>query len=192
MKILKISGKFALSIILLISLFSCDDQKSYSELLDDEEHACNWYLAKHSIITEIPTDSIFETGENAPYYKMDKGGNVYMKVIKIGDGPRAKTDDRIYFTFMRMSINYTFEGNEEIWVGNSEDLGNGVGSTYFFFNNQTFTSSTQYGDGIQLPLKYLPLNSEVELVIKSVMGFTSDISSCTAYVYKVRYFPAIY
>lgn len=192
MKTIKILGNIIVALTLLSFATSCDDTKSYSELLQDEEHACNWYLAQHSVITEIPEDTVFITGQDAPYYKMDKAGSVYMKVIKEGDGPWVEDNERVYFSFMRMSINYAYEGYGDVWVGNAEDLGNGVGSTYFFFNNQTLTSSSQYGEGIQLPLKYLRLNSEVELVVKSVMGFSSDISSCTAYVYKVRYFPAIY
>lgn len=192
MKINKILGKIAIGVLAILSLGSCEKTKSYSELLKDEEHACNWYLAQHKVVTSIPKDTVFEVGATAPYYKLNKEGSLYMRVLNMGDTTKVVNDQRVYFSFMRMCVNYAYEGLGETWVGNAEDLGNGVGSTYFFYGNQTLSSSTQYGEGIQEPLKYLGLNSECELLVKSTMGFSSDISSCSAYVYKIRYFPAIY
>ena len=84
-----------------------------------------------------------------------------------------------------------YAGDEVQWVGNSENLGS-AGGTSFIFGNTYLPSSTQYGTGIQLPMKWIGLYSEVEIVIKSIEGFTIDMSTCVPYVYKVRYFPAEY
>lgn len=81
---------------LLTSMVSCNDTKSYSDLLKEEEQAVNWYLAQHEIETRIPEDSVFETGPDAPFYKMDKDGYVYMRVLSTGDPARkAKEGDRV-------------------------------------------------------------------------------------------------
>lgn len=170
----------------------CSDSKSYSDLLREEEHAVNWYLAQQTVCTRLPEDSVFITGNDAPYYRMDGEGNVYMKVVNAGDPKqRVKDGDRVYFSFVRRDIKLLSEGSNVSWVGNSENLVNG-GGTSFVFGDQVLPSSTQYGTGIQLPLRWLGLYSEVEIVIKSVEGFTTDMNNCTPYVYKVRYFPAVY
>lgn len=69
----------------ILSLAACDDSKSYSELLEDEDKAVNSFLANQKVINEIPADTVFETGEDAPYYRIEPEGNVYMQVINAGD-----------------------------------------------------------------------------------------------------------
>ena len=69
----------------VLLLTACKDTKSYSELLNDEEKAVNSFLAHQKVINEIPADTVFETGSDAPYYKIDEDGDIYMQVIKPGD-----------------------------------------------------------------------------------------------------------
>ncbi len=183
--------------LILIGLASCDDTQSYSDLLNDEEHAVNWYLAQHNVYLDIPEDGNFITAEDVedidelPYYKMDGDGYVYMQVINKGsETMRPKEGDLIYFRFMRMSLLTYQSTGEESWDGNSEDLE--YTSSSLVYGNTVLTSTTQYGDGIQVPLEYLGYNSEVNLVIKSPEGFTTDQSYCIPYVYNVRYFKAEY
>lgn len=188
----------ASALILLVLASGCEKTKSYSELLRDEEQACNWYLAKHEVEVKIPEDSVFKVGKDAPYYKMDGSGNVYMRVIKDGDRTRIpKKGDRVYFSFMRQNLLDLQDGRipEDYWVGNAEDMSSG--STSFILGETFLTSSTQYGDGIQLPVTYLGYYSEVEIVVKSLEGFEDEQyvltkSDCIPFVYKVRYFPAQY
>ncbi len=62
------------------------------------------------------------------------------------------------------------------------------------YGNNVLTSTTQYGEGLQVPLEYLGYNCEVNLIVKSPEGFTSDgtQSQCLPYVYNIRYFKAEY
>ena len=55
---------------------SCNDNKSYAEQLNDERRACNAYLANYEVINDIPEDTVFQTGSDAPFYRIDKDGNV--------------------------------------------------------------------------------------------------------------------
>ena len=88
-----------------ISTTSCNDTQSYAELLTDESKSVNYFLANQRVINEIPADSIFEEGADAPYYKMDDDGNIYMQVLKSGNlKDKAKNDQRIYFRFMRYNL----------------------------------------------------------------------------------------
>ena len=171
---------------------SCSKTKSYSELLLDEEHAVNWYLAQNEVEVRLPEDSVFKTGEDAPFYKMDGQGNVYMRVINHGDkNYRAKSGDRVYFKYMRQNISDLKAGliTKDDWIGNAENMA--TSPTFFILDETNLTSSTKYGMGIQLPMKWLGYYSEVELVIKSIEGWT-DQADVIPVVYRVRYFPAEY
>lgn len=183
----------ALAIAMLgVTAMSCDDGKSYAELLTDETHAVNSFLANHRVQLGIPEYDEIETGADAPFYRLDEEGNVYMQVLSKGNKDMmTKDDDLVYFRFTRNSLFLydvaTGEFPEEGW-GNSEDLT--VGSASFRYNNYTLTSSSQWGSGLQLPLSVLGLGCRVNLVIKSQYGLSNEISQVVPfYYYDVRYFP---
>ena len=175
-----------------VTAMSCDDGKSYAELLTDETHAVNSFLANHRVQLGIPEYDEIETGADAPFYRLDEEGNVYMQVLSKGNKDMMiKDDDLVYFRFTRNSLFLydvaTGEFPEEGW-GNSEDLT--VGSASFRYNNYTLTSSSQWGSGLPLPLSVLGLGCRVNLVIKSQYGLSNEISQVVPfYYYDVRYFP---
>lgn len=175
-----------------VTAMSCDDGKSYAELLTDETHAVNSFLANHRVQLGIPEYDEIETGADAPFYRLDEEGNVYMQVLSKGNKDMMiKDDDLVYFRFTRNSLFLydvaTGEFPEDGW-GNSEDLT--VGSASFRYNNYTLTSSSQWGSGLQLPLSVLGLGCRVNLVIKSQYGLSNEISQVVPfYYYDVRYFP---
>lgn len=182
-----------LTVAAVISLSSCEKGESYADLLKKEEKAVNWYLSGESVAVEIPADSVFITGEDAPFYKMDEDGSVYMKVVNPGDlDDRPKNGDRVYFRYSRMNLRNLYEADIEQWVGNSSNLSGSTAPTSFILGNYTLSSSYQYGTGIQLPLKYLGYNSRVVLIIKAQSGFYAEQSQCLPFVYDIRYFKGIY
>ncbi len=178
--------------VLLLYLFStiiasCDDSESYADLLKEENKAVNNFLADQRIVSDIPKDSIFESGKDAPYYKMDEDGNIYMQVINPGTKDnKAKTDQLIYFRFTRYNLlEYSNGVLPEGW-GNANDFD--YKNTEFRFGNYTLPSSSQWGTAIQLPLYYLGIDCEVNLVIRSQYGYTDEISNVIPFLYNVRYF----
>ena len=170
-------------------VISCDDSKSYAELLTDEAHAINLFLADHNVILNLPENDEFITGPDAPYYRLDAEGNVYMQIVNIGDKEMmAKDDELIYFRFTRYNLNNYDPADQNLgegW-GNSDDLS--MGSASFRFGNYTLSTSAQWGSGLQMPLYYVGMESEVNLIIRSQYGLSSEISQVIPYVYNVRDF----
>lgn len=179
---------FFSALVIVSTLSSCKDSESYADLLNKERHAANAYLAGCRVVNEIPADTVFEVGKDAPYYRIDKEGNVYMQVLKASDRKtdKAKTSEKIYFRYMRYNLSYWYKYGEMYGEGNENDMK--AAPTYFQYGNYTLSISSQWGYGIQLPLSFIGVDSEVNLIIKSQYGWASEISSVTPYLYHVRYF----
>ena len=194
MRNFKYSALLAAGLLFMGTLMSCEDTKSYSDLLNEEEHAANWFLSGQRVCVEIPADSVFETGENAPFYKMNPEGSVYMKVIERGNmNDRPKEGQKVYFRFMRKDIKAMYEGGDPAWDGNAgSSLTSSWGTTSLIYGNTRLESTTKFGEGIQVPLGYLGYDCRVNLVIKSTQGFTDNQTTCIPYLYDVRYFKAEY
>ena len=171
-----------------IGATSCSNNKSYAEQLADERVAVNLFLAGQRVVNDIPADTIFETGSNAPYYRIDEDGNVYMQVLSnTGLDARPKTDDVVYFRYMRYNvITWCVNNGDAAKVGNMDDMKNP--STHFLYDNYTVETSVQYGQGIQMPLQFVGVGSEVNLIIKSQKGLTDEVADVNPYHWHVRYY----
>jgi len=186
MKLFRNIALVAVAFVALASV-SCSDTKSYAELLNDETHYVNNFLANQRVVGEVPADTVFETGINAPFYRLDEDGNLYMQVLNAGTpGNKAKADELINFRFTRFSL-YNYKGGALTGgVGNETDLS--FESTSFRFGNYQLTSSSQWGSGIQYPLALLPVDCEVNIIIKSQLGLTNEIAEVVPYLYHIRYY----
>lgn len=191
---IRIKFRLAAAVMMIVLLGSCSKTESYSDLLKKEQKASNWFLAQHKVCNDIPADSVFIVGSDAPYYKMDPDGYVYMQVVSVGDREIPKSGDQVYFTFTRWSIEEMYRSNtlDVPGVGNQDNFANTAAETYFIYNNFSATSSSTYGSGIQMPVGYLGFNSEVNILLKSYYGFTTESVSCEPFKVNVRYFKAEY
>lgn len=186
--IMLLAGIFAST--LLLSLTSCEDGRSYAELLTDEDHSVNRFLVNQRVCNEIPADSVFEVGPDAPYYQIDGEKSIYMQVLAIGDGPKVEEDQMVYFRFKRYDLGFyvdTLDGLRS--EGNMDNMD--MAATSFRYQNFTLPSSANWGSGIQMPLRFLPLNSEVNLVVKSQYGLSTEISNVRPYLYHIRYYKSM-
>lgn len=181
---------FAICAAFLWGFSSCKDSKSYAELLNEETKSVNSFLADQNVILDIPADSVFEYGFDAPFYRIDPDGNVFMQVIDPGEAEKVKDDALVFFRFTRYNLNeYALTGELGTGSGNSENIG--LGSASFRFNNFTLSTSSQWGAGLQMPLNFLGFNSRVRIVIKSQFGLSNEISQVIPYLYDIRYLPAV-
>lgn len=180
----------AAALAMSATLTGCSDGKSYAELLTEETHYVNNFLAYQRVVNTIPTgrDFEFETGPNAPYYRLDEDGNVYMQVINPGTPDNVANDDQIiYFRFMRYAMSAYNDGEFPAGDGNQEDMS--YSTSWFRYNNLSIQASYQWGAGLQMPLKYLPIDCEVNIVIKSQYGLYDEQANVQAFLYHVRYYP---
>ena len=178
-----ILGVFALTL-----LSACSDDESYADRLNEERNAVNAFLANHRVVMSIPEDSVFEVGEDAPFYRVDADGNVFMQVLKAGDkNDKAKVGEPIYFRYSRYNLaTWYADGTWIIYSGNETSMD--AMSCSFNYSDYTLPTSSQWGYGLQFPLLFLGVECEVNLVIKSQYGFTNEITYVTPFFYHVRYY----
>lgn len=172
-------------------LSSCDDDESYTKLLSAESKAVNLFLSDHKVLGSVPADTIFQVGEDAPYYQIDDEGKIFMQVLDAGSGPKAIDKQLVYFRYTRYNLRNYVSGQELPALDSNNDASTGqFYSRYFRYNDYTLPSTSQQGTGIQSPLKFLPLNCRVNLIIKAELGPTSETSYVQPMLYDIRYFPS--
>ncbi len=197
---IKISRRITGSILLTFAaiaatLVSCNKGQSYSELLREEEHAVNSFLATQRVENTIPEDSIsFQTGPDAPFYKLDEEGYLYMQVVRIGEPlEKPEAGDPVYFRYSRENLKYRYLGYDQYTSGNQNTLVNDKNfSSYFVYKNRYLESTTKWGEGIQWPMKFFGYDSEVNLVLSSYYGFSDDMTYCNPYLINIKYFKPEY
>lgn len=178
--------------VIMAALPACKDSKSYAELLNEETKYVNNFLADQRVTNEMPTDTnfVFETGPDAPYYRLDEDGFLYMQVINPGTkGNYVKDNQVIFFRFTRYDLQQYTDGKLPQGQGNEYDMS--YMNSWFRYGNYQLETSYQWGSGIQQPLMYLPIDCEVNIVIKSQYGFYSEQSYVVPYLFNVRYYPQI-
>lgn len=183
---MKIFKTLALMAAVALMAVSCSDSKSYADLLAEEDYYSNNYLADQRVVSYIPEDSVFEYGPNAPFYRVDADGMLYMKVLDPGTKDNMVEDnEQIYFRYTRYALAGYSNGKLPTGEGNNISLS----AAWFRFNNyqDTVVVSLLWGVGIQRPLDFLPIDCEVLMLIKSQMGPTSEQSNVQPYLYRLTY-----
>lgn len=173
-----------------VMMQSCDDGKSYAEMLTEENKAVNLFLVDQKVVGSVPADSIFQVGTQAPYYQLDEEGNIYMKVLALGEEGNVEEGQQVIFRFRRTNLMYYYPGAniENLdWEGNNDNPVSNISS--FRYGDYTLPSSAQWGSAIQLPLsfKQIQLGSRVMLVIKSQYGWSDEITYVQPYLYEISY-----
>lgn len=190
MKRLNIAAPIVALIALALAVTSCSDKKSYAELLTEEDQYVNHFLSDQCVVDHVPADGVFETGPDAPFYRMDEDGNVYMQVLSPGNDQRPAKNNRVYFRFTRYNLSRYETGKDMAGLGNQEDVtgSNGIGSLYFLYDNYDLSVSSQFGSGLQVPMKYLGTDAHVMLVVKSQYGWTKETANVIPFLYDIRYY----
>lgn len=172
------------AVFALAFLASCEDGKSYAELLNEQDRAVNNFLADQVVLLDIPEDTIFEVGEDAPYYRLDEDGSLYMQVLNAGtEGNDVVDNEQIYFRYTRYALAYYADGKLPAGAGNNITLS----PAWFRYNNYSLQSSYNWGTGVQKPLSYLPVDCKVNLIVKAQDGFVQEQAEVQPYLLTLTY-----
>lgn len=157
------------------------------DLKKTELRAIKKYLSKFDVVDQLPAIADIQVGSVAPFYKLNSEGTVYMQVVRKGTAPAASEGETIYFRFLRYNLlSYLENGVLPNGEGNMNSL---IPAATSFELGSDKPATTQWGTAIQMPMILgLPVDSEVNLVVASEAGFTSEISSVIPYLYNIRYF----
>ena len=134
---------FLMGFAALMLLSACNNDQSYADRLNEERNAVNAYLANHRVVMSVPKDTIFEVGEDAPFYRVDADGNVFMQVLNAGDrkNDKAKNNEPIYFRYSRYNLaTWYADGTWTVYSGNE----NTMDATSCSFNYAGFTGEISY------------------------------------------------
>lgn len=184
MKILKVSSAILLLCLTAIVNVSCDDSKSYAELLQEQDQYVNNFLADNKVILDVPEDTVFIVGPDAPYYRLDEDATLYMQVLDAGTpGNRVANDEQIFFRYTRYALASYRNGKLPAGEGNNISLS----PCWFRYNNYSIQSSYNWGTGIQKPLAFLPVDCKVNIVIKAQNGFTQEQAQVQPYLFTLTY-----
>ena len=145
-------------------------------MLNREQRAIDAYLQNYSVITEVPADFNFQTGENAPFYKLGNTG-VYMQVLSKGDTPFV-ANEKVYFRLVRANL-----------ITMTQNYGEFQSPCYFIFKGNDEISML-WGDGLKLPLEYGIGNGKVRLIVPSNKGLVNEVGDVIPYEYVVSYYKA--
>lgn len=180
---------FAAVLAAMLVMSACSESESYSDRLNVERNATNAFLKTQRVVNQIPADTVFEVGFDAPFYRITPDGSVYMQVLNAGDrtGDRAKMSQTIYFRYTRFNLEEWYSTKVMRNAGSNED-DMSEPPTFFLYKDFALPISAQWGYGLQLPLEYLGAECEVNLVVKSQYGWVSEISYVQPFLYHVRYF----
>ncbi len=182
---------FLLILAVATTLASCSNNESYADRLNNERNATNAFLRNYRVINDIPEDSVFETGDNAPFYRIDPEGNVYMQVLNAGNHKTdaATTSMPVYFRYTRYNIQQWYSTGQLVAYSDNATDNMSAYSAYFNYDDFTLPVSSQWGYGIQMPLDYLGVeDSEVWLLVKSQYGILNEIGYVQPFLYHIRYF----
>lgn len=171
----------------MMVLSSCDNGKSYADLLKEEDKAVKAFLADKKV-ENIPADSVLITFNNdtlaVPYYRLDDDGNVYMQVLDAGiQDDRFEKGNDVNIRFLRVDLKALMNGENPDPVGNT----NPADYITIRFGETTLSSTTQYGTGIQYPMYFLGNECKVNLLIRAKLGFTAETSTVIPYLYTISY-----
>lgn len=186
------------------SLSSCSSNKTYAQQLKDEKNAIKSFVKEQGIqaiyidddklddyktyATDWRTDNDsvihFELGQ---WYKFDD--NLYMRINSYGDTTQMFAN----LTFPDIAIRFdscynllTFDSFDEEPYSNETST-----ASAWLIEGWNTTYSSDYGEGLDFPVRFLGYRGNVSLIVPSKMGMSSDISNVIPYYYgTVTYNPS--
>lgn len=147
-----------ISLLTVFSFSSCSSDEPENDVVKKNNDAFNYFLSQYKVIKDIPTS--LETGENAPFYQIDKDGFIFLQVIE-NKGIMTKDNEKIYFRYSTFSLISYFETH--VWPKpTATDETDFDISDSFLTYNSTSTIPTI------IPLNYVGNESRVNIAVRQI------------------------
>lgn len=188
---------FLLSLLALsVGFQSCDDTKTYAEMLEEEKDGINDFIKKNNIkvISQsefYAQDSVTNPDKNE-YVQLASG--VYMQIVDRGstnETDTVKSNDQILVRFMEYSIldkdttlsnlNAVETVDEFLYKVTSSS----IAGTFIQGFMMTYYSSSAVPAGWLVPLVYVRDGAHVKLIVPSKMGHQSAMQYVYPYFYDI-------
>lgn len=161
-----------LVLILVLIVFSCNNRKTYAEMVDDERESIQDFIAKKDlvILKSFPKDGVFKEKE---YYRDSSG--LYIHVEKLGGERKVRYNEMVLMWFEKkgplpsdtlVASNLAYQHPDE-------------------FVYQGASSNTR--GAFLYPLKYVGNYGKVKLIVPHALGTSVDQSNVLPYYYEVEY-----
>lgn len=195
------------SLMLLGWVFqSCDDNKTYAEMLEDEKDAIDGYISRNDIKV-ISLDEFYAqdsiTKENE--YVLFKDNGVYMNIVdrgaldEKGYTIKPQNNDQVTARCIEYDLmeNDTVYNNSNWFTADGLEVFNYIKSGTYSYgqftegtlasNIYSFDYSTAVPSGWLLPLEYVGHKAHVKLIVPSKMGHTYAQRYVYPYAYELIY-----
>ena len=178
--------KWALSIVSIAVIscisFSCKQQKTLQELLQEERKAIDRFITMNDlvILKEYPNDGVFKEKE---YFRTNEG--LFFHVIDSGNGTRAQLLDDVTVRFdYSQYIKNVVKGDSSVWIPDPY-----VPFSFVYGIQQTY--SVYYSPVCQawvIPLAYVGEGAALNMIVPSSIGSKADNIGILPIFYKnLRY-----
>ena len=158
-------------IIILTSVASCKDQKTYADYLRDEERAIDQFIVKNNlnILSRFPANGNF--GDN-DFYK-DPESEVYYNIVSYGDTTKnISMEEKVYVRFEGLKY---FMVNDSATYNNLNPHNNPFPQELDFIGPVNATTRGYYTvPGWAVPLTRVGHNGVVKMIVPFNMGSSSD------------------
>jgi hypothetical protein len=146
--------------------FSCNNNRSYTDMLNAEKKAIDRWKDENNIeiLKEYPKDGVFKENQ---FVVLDNG--VYLNVVDSGNGNRAVSGSTTLFC--RFTVKWILSS---YYLGDTATVNNiGIGTQPIVFKYGSYTptqaddvvASTFFCTALYSPLEYVGDSSEVKLLI---------------------------
>lgn len=202
----RIAYLFSLLLVGITGIFcSCDDNKTYAELLADEKEAIRKFVEKENLkeATYITDEELVlyrkdaaDWSEGKTHFSLNKWykfeGGIYLKINNFGNKKRMFDDITNPTIIVRFDSCYnllTFVDLKSPQINNVEDPYN-IWQIDGWNPNDTWDSrySSSLGLGLDFPVRFLGNKGEVSLLVPSKLGTETAMSAVVPYYYRnIRY-----
>jgi hypothetical protein len=174
--------QFFIFVVFILSFsgvfMSCNQQKSYQELLREEKRAIERFIDNNDfvILKEYPKDGIFGEKE---FYKTTEG--LYFHVVDSGNSNRVKYLNEVTVRYeLSWNIKYAAKRDSSQIIRPSLPYP----ESFVYGYSQTYTGYSSVCTGWVIPLSYVGEDAVIDLIIPSSLGSSADSNSIIPEYYK--------